>query len=278
MSELGFYVTLPCNASTSIYPENCISNYRTRLARSIILKGLWEVALVEFEYPLTWYAFNEDDAFFVIVCDQCLLQDNHELPDVRGDAFQKPLKLSTSRYTLKCGYFEDVPILLRDINISLPPAVRLVYDRIKNKVFLKAPHGTSLTFYGKLAIILGLKPGVSIEAVNSSDEHRDTHITYAPFQADINGGFYTLYVYTDIIECQTVGDVHVPLLGTIHIEGETNKVVSVRYDKSHYVRLNKNSINEITIEIKDDLNRDVPFTYGKVVSKLHFRPVKQHLF
>jgi len=76
MAEEGFYVTLPCNASMNIYPDNKISNYRTRLARSINLKGLWEVALVEFEYPLTWYTFNEDDSVFIIVCDQRLLQNN----------------------------------------------------------------------------------------------------------------------------------------------------------------------------------------------------------
>lgn len=35
---------------------------------------------------------------------------------------------------------------------------------------------------------------------------------YAPHQCDINGGFYTMYVYTDIIQYQTVGDSYVPLL------------------------------------------------------------------
>ncbi len=50
----------------NIYPGNRISNYKTRLARSMNLKGLWEVGLIKFDYPITWYTFNEEDAAFII--------------------------------------------------------------------------------------------------------------------------------------------------------------------------------------------------------------------
>ncbi len=50
---------LPCNVSMNIYPDNHISNYKTRLARSMNLKGLWEVGLIELYYPITWYTFND---------------------------------------------------------------------------------------------------------------------------------------------------------------------------------------------------------------------------
>lgn len=71
---------------------------------------------------------------------------------------------------------------------------------------------------------------------------------------------------------------HVPLLRCVHIDGENNKILSVRYDKAHYVPVNKTTITDITIEVKDDQNQKVRFTYGKVSAKLHFRPVKQGLF
>ena len=98
---------------------------------------------------------------------------------------------------------------------------------------------------------------------------------YAPHPADIYGGFYTLYVYTDIIEYQTVGDSFVPLLRCVHIAGDIHDVVTVRYDKPHYVSATKTHISDITIEVKTDQNQHVNFSYGKVVAKLHFRPVKQ---
>ncbi len=151
------------------------------------------------------------------------------------------------------------------------------YDHVKNRTFLIAPLKTSLIFHGKFAIILGLKPGVPLGSVNKSrkDHSGDaTVVTYAPHQADIRGAFYSMYIYIDIIEYQSVGDSHVPLLRTVHIEGASNDFVSVRFDKPHYAPVNKSNITDICIEVKDDQNKHVRFTYGKVVAKLHFRPVK----
>ncbi len=83
-----------------------------------------------------------------------------------------------------------------------------------------------------------------------------------------------MYIYTDIIEYQSVGDSYVPLLRTVHVEGASNDFVSVRFDKPHYAPVNKSNFTDICIEVKDDQNKHVRFTYGKVVAKLHFRPVK----
>ncbi len=102
------------------------------------------------------------------------------------------------------------------------------YDHVKNRTFLKAPLNTSLIFHGKLAIILGLKPGVPLGSVNQSrkDHSGDAYVvTYAPHQADIRGAFYSMYIYTDIIEYQSVGDSYVPLLRTVHIKGASNDFI-----------------------------------------------------
>ncbi len=61
---------------------------------------------------------------------------------------------------------------------------------------------------------------------------------------------------------------------TVHIEDASNNFVSVRFDKPHYAPVNKSNITYICIDVKDDQNKHVHFTYGKVVAKLHFRPVK----
>lgn len=261
MDEAGFYVTLPCNASLSLYPENRISNYRTRLARLINLKGKWEVGLAEIEYPRSWYTITEDDAKI-------------HFREVKNDR-----KRYFEIINLKSGYYDEVLFVIREINAQLPQHVRLGYDHVKNKVYMTAPPGRSLTFHGKLAIILGVIPEKPLEAANehTGNERNDNNFTpvYAPHQADINGGFYTMYLYTDVIEYQSVGNAHAPLLRCVHITGSDRELVSVAYDRVHYVSVNKNSIGEICIELKDDRNTEVPFSYGKVVVKLHFRPVKQ---
>ena len=43
--------------------------------------------------------------------------------------------------------------------------------------------------------------------------------TVVPQPADIRTGFKTIYVYTDIIKCQRVGDSFLPLLRCSHIDG-----------------------------------------------------------
>lgn len=283
MGEGGFYITLPCNASTDVYPDNRISNYKTRLARNMNLKGQWEVGLIEFYYPISWYTFNEEDAAFIINADPDILgyDENHYEEDRDVIIYIKEKKLqnvSKVCNTLKTGYYEDVLFLIREINANLPPRVTLGYDHIKNRIFLKAPANTSLIFYGKLAIILGLKSGVSLGSVKQQqhEDHSDGApvVTYAPHQADIRGAFYGMYIYSDMIEYQSVGDSYVPLLRTVHIDGSSNDSVSVRFNKPHYVPVNKSNITDICIEVKDDQNKHVRFTYGKVVAKLHFRPVK----
>ncbi len=76
---------LPCNASMNIYPDIRISNYKTRLARNINLKGPWEVGLIEFQYPNTWYTFYDEDATFIINTDPTILGYDEKYPkEVEG--------------------------------------------------------------------------------------------------------------------------------------------------------------------------------------------------
>ena len=66
--NMSFYITLPCSASRSEYPDNRIGHYITNLARPVELNGSWEVALSEIILPPArirfppsklWYAVGE---------------------------------------------------------------------------------------------------------------------------------------------------------------------------------------------------------------------------
>ena len=63
MDNNGFCIILPCNSSTSVYPDNQISNYRTKLAKPIDWKGDWEVGLVEF-HGMVKVSYKPDLAHF----------------------------------------------------------------------------------------------------------------------------------------------------------------------------------------------------------------------
>jgi hypothetical protein len=86
-----------------------------------------------------------------------------------------------------------------------------------------------------------------------------------------------LYVYTDIIEEQLVGDKHLKLLRTVIVDSDYLKTAWNHYDNPHYVRVRQTEINTINIQINDDNGELIRFKEGKVVAKLHFRPVRYAL-
>ena len=244
MGDGGFYITLPSNSSRHVYPSNTSSCYTTKFAKGIDLKGDWEVSLIEFQYPHTWKTFTRGENAF-------------ELLDLKND--------KTWKYELDTGYYSSILKLVIELNSHIKThGLSVGYDEFKNRVFLKGEPQFSLKFSAKLEQILGLKPGEWWSAT-----------WYGTYPTDILAGFNTLYIYTDIIDYQCVGDSHVPLLRTVHITGRKNEVVTVTYDKPHYVPLSKRQFDEICIEVKSDQNQLVSFVVGKVIAKLHFRPVKQ---
>jgi len=53
-TNTDFYLTLPSNACTKIFPSNTPVKYKIRLSSPIPLDGRWEVAVTDFHYPHNW--------------------------------------------------------------------------------------------------------------------------------------------------------------------------------------------------------------------------------
>ena len=251
-----FYLTLPSNASQDVYGNNTISNYRTKLAKPIILKEPYEVGLIELQYPRTWYTFTDR---------------------VDGEITFIDTGGNTAEVTLVPGVYVDIRSIVTEINNLLPlqtltKKITLMYNVITNRAFFMNAEGLIVTFKGRLAIILGFKPGkpFSIPSLKHSKK-------YAPHPADIYGGYYNIYIYTDIADYQLVGNSYVNLLRTINIADEKRTMPHVQYDRPHYTPLSRSVIGDIEISLKTDQDLYVPFTYGKVIVKLHFRPLRRRL-
>ena len=86
-----------------------------------------------------------------------------------------------------------------------------------------------------------------------------------------NKSFHAMYVYCNICKPQIVGDIYAPLLRTVAVKGKRNEPVTIIYNSPHYVPIGVREISEVEIDIRDDMGNKVPFTFGKVVCKLHFR-------
>ena len=48
---MSFFMTLPCDSSRSIFPENRVGKFKTQLAPKVVLEGEYEVGLSEIVIP-----------------------------------------------------------------------------------------------------------------------------------------------------------------------------------------------------------------------------------
>ena len=94
---------------------------------------------------------------------------------------------------------------------------------------------------------------------------------------DLQGGFYSLYVYCSLVEPQIIGNDTAPLLRLVNIEGTHGSISEKIFHSPHYVPIVAKEISKIDIEIKDDNAQLVPFDFGKTIVKLHIRKRKSVL-
>ena len=78
------------------------------------------------------------------------------------------------------------------------------------------------------------------------------------------------FCYSIVDDC-VVGNTVAPLLRTVLVEGNYGDFVQKTYIHPHYLPISYNRINDIEISLRDDLGNLIPFEFGKVLVKLHFR-------
>ena len=226
-----------------IFKTNTVANFRVKLAETIILPGQWEVALTELHYPHTWSTLK------------------------RGVQQTFLYKIGSSHYqniVLKETQYSSIEQLAKALNAGMSKEtqtkVKFSFYLSSRKVLVDVKHDTTVWFTGELATVLGFDQDTLIEKKTSS-----------PYPADINGGFSSMYVYTDIVNAQFVGDVKVPLLRIVNIDGKYGNTVHASFRNLQYVPVKVNYFETIEVNIKNDQNENVSFEFGKSIATLHFR-------
>ena len=93
------------------------------------------------------------------------------------------------------------------------------------------------------------------------------------FVSDVDKGFYSLYVYADILGPRAVGDSEVPLLRTVPVQGIDGEFITREYVNPLYLPVERNHIDTINLAISKDTGELVPFERGKSMVTLHFRKI-----
>ena len=96
-----------------------------------------------------------------------------------------------------------------------------------------------------------------------------TPIVY-PSMANVER-YTALYVYTDIIQSQLVGDVREPLLRVVPVKSRYGDTTCVIYERSNFLPPRRSNIQTMEINVRSDTGELVSFESGKLIVTLVFR-------
>ena len=119
-----------------------------------------------------------------------------------------------------------------------------------------------------IAYILGFQSASQVISKISTGER----------EADLEYGFHDLYIYCDIAQAQYVGDMLVPLLRIVPVEGVDGQRVNKSFLRPQYIPVDRKAFETIEVNIRRDTGESVPFESGKVLLTLHFRQSKPTYF
>ena len=191
---MSFYITLVSDSSMSYFPENKISHFITRLPIPLELRGEWEVGMVEFVYPHTWYNINEQNNLF---------------------GFEVDGQITAGR-RIPPGCYETVPDILRAMYVEEhKDKIITNFNAVTKRVQINVKNMAKVVLHDGLAQILGFEP----MEITSPDPNIETTVI-SPFVVDPAAHYHVLMVYTDIVEPQIVGDVLAPLLRVVRVKGQ----------------------------------------------------------
>ena len=281
---MSLYVTLPSNTSSSHYPKNTLNDFRIKLHSPLHLEGPYEVSLEEIQYAKNWYNVGET------MCNVTLT-----------------ILYSSIELTIPAGYYATGKALVKQLDASIFKGINQLYKNfpdvrtyVDNLAVPHEEHGLCKVYYETVnrRTTFVLKPNVKIELnvdltsmlgfesniiisskarlpynPSESDVERcnkkENH--EGSYAIDLEGGLHAMYIYTGIVEPQVVGEVLVPLLRVVPIEGQHGERVTKTWLNSQYIPVRKNHFQDIHIIIRDGMGKPIAFESGRVILTLHFR-------
>lgn len=280
-----FYLTLPSNSSSGIFPDNKITHFKTQLCNRISLQGNWEIGLSEIHYPNSFLTISDKDFWIGYEFDLKSLpvpSDESE-QEFLGEGLEEKGGFQESRHGREIGsvidpegrgkmYFQGgnftsieslVRIIQNNTNFSSVAKISVFQERIQINL---------QDHVKRLVLSLPLQKIFNLEGVELNQQFID-----APNECNLEACMPTqMFIYSDLIMPQNVGDVLAPLLRIVNIDKSRsafgNQKVMI-FTHPHYVPLLRREFQQVEIDIRDDLGYYLPFTSGRLNVKLHFRKI-----
>ena len=281
--EDEFTVHVVSSASMEIFDSNTLASFRNFFNDEIQLAGDWRVALSEIIFPTKIENIVNGN---LIVYNLKDYEDSQKMSSA-ANVISRPY--SGQQFSFMPGTFDTVAQLLATIKrtIGLPHfSFRELKSSGKYEILFGKYEG--ITFPSEeIPSIIGFKGipdgnGIHIGYKMIPNANRfmksdDTKAYYGEFPADLCAGKHLIFIYTNIIEYQYVGDTKAPLLRVIDSKQRlkngsvcelepTHRIVFTNLD---YKKLLTNTIQSISIELRTETGQLVPFSgTGKVILTL----------
>ena len=163
-----------------------------------------------------------------------------------------------------CKASEDIYTIQDLAKEMTSPFVEVTVERNRATLSISTPTLSRLVFNDRVNGILG----INIPKHISPNEN----VTVAGKDTTVwDLGCKKIFVYTDIIEDQRVGDQVAPLLRISDYTGQQDKITIKDFNQLQYIRLRYDNIDSIRIYLKTETGEDLPLTFGTVSCTLHFR-------
>lgn len=277
MQDNDFYLTLPSNASSNLFPSNSKSHYRVALPRQIRLKEEedWEVGLHHAVYPLSWFDIPRE-------CTHSHIMLHH------SDDF-KVCTLPEGMYRTALEVMEGLLRCLKEFD-PLPTSTVEV-DNEWNVTFKSQDEWVAITVpvaqtLGWLTREKTTRPGVQISgSFTTSHKHGYEWCVILP-QTTVSfpGSFIIqpptslcpckhkiVQVLTNLVEPWQVGDQRLPLLHEMVPYGKFRETILEEKERCHYLPLRTKTFQTVEIYLTNGIGQLLSFLDGTVNVVLHFR-------
>ena len=243
-TETEFQLTLPNNASITFSPDNKPANYSTTLPSPISLEGEWEVALIDIQYPHNWLNIAKD--VYIIFLIETSNKDKGFRTTLSAVLFNYKSKYEEECIELRKllwgnkkvddndvlllharlpkGYYANVGDLITTLNEEIQDSINGVAAFASNREQTKEVN-LIYRFNAIERSVQGFQTGmVALPEILCLDKQVKSLLEQAnPTLVDktqlrtrgklLLNTIPSIYIYSDIIKYQFVGDVKVPLLG-----------------------------------------------------------------
>lgn len=299
-----FYIHLISDSSSSYFPGNVTSEFTTHLAQEENLTGQWEVALCNIFYHRTWVNIPTaaDGSCALMIWEREDGPRTSFVKRLKIEAHLEPGSYSTPK-ALISALFEKFRFLERWDSgkanghnyFALSEILDISHNVSTNKLSFAVKEnpyscdGIKLNFSTTLMDLIG-----HVEYINvPPDIHKrvdSIQIALAPGESEeptappkitlgrttnLHAGIYNLFIYTNLVENQPVGDSQAQLLRIVPVQGEVGEYLYEAFEDRQYVPLHSNTFNSIQVLIGDRFGHRIKFNHGSapVILVLHFKRV-----